>query len=196
MVRQDKPINYQIGEDMAFPVGVKLLVGTGDNFGFITAGFQDSPSSDFNQNTSKLFNSNDGITGHKIAALTCYTPGYSVDFSVQVQGTRYDPSQGIQFQYINFVSALRLAYAIGSDVMNPESELLGDGIGGLLTKGGYAGECSGTGGMITLSPNNLDYLGRFVAVDAATGYYDTAIIVDYIPNQNPLLGGTFVLEGF
>lgn len=196
IIRQDKVINYAIGADMVFPVGIKLLIGTGANFGFITAGFQDSPSSIFDQNVSKLFNSNDEITGHKVALVSCFTPGASIDFTVQTAGTRYDTSQAIQFQYINLVSALRLAYAVGSDVMNPESELLGDGIGGLLTQGGFAGEVPGTGGTLTLAPDNFNYFGRFVAVNVNDGYYDTAIITSYTPNSDPLKGGTFTLEGF
>jgi hypothetical protein len=196
MVRQDKPINYGLGKSMVFPVGVALTVGTGDNFGFVTQAFQDDSSSTFNQNISKLFNSNEGITGHKIAIIHTFTPGLPIEFTVQTEGGRYDTSQGIQFQWINEIMALRLALAVGSDVMNPESELLADGIGGLLTKGGYAGEAPGTGGALTLKPNFMNLRGRFVAVDTATGYYDTAIITHYEPNSDPLKGGTFTLEGF
>lgn len=195
-VRQDKLIDYQIGEIMAFPVEVGLRIGTGANFGFVTAAFQDAPSSIFDQNIQKYFNSNDGITGHKLAIIYAFTPGAAIDFTVQINGSRYDQSKAIQFQWINEIMALRLALAVGSDVMNPESNLLADGIGGLLTTGGYAGECPGTGGTLTLKPNFMNLRGRFVATNIDDGYYDTAIITNYIPNSNPLLGGTFVLEGF
>ena len=196
IIRQDKPINYAIGENMSFPVGVALRIGTGDNFGYVTQAFQDDSSSVFDQNISKLFDSNDGITGHKIAIIHTFTPGASIDFAIATAGNSYDETQAIQFQWINEIMALRLALAVGSDVMNPESELLADGIGGLLTTGGYAGEVSGAGGTLSLSPNFMNLRGRFVAVNSTTGQYDTAIITGYEPNPNPLLGGTFTLEGF
>ena len=196
IIRQDKQINYAIGADMVFPVGVALRIGTGANFGYVTQAFQDASSSTFDQNVAKLFNSNDGITGHKLAIFHTFTPGASIDFTIQTAGTRYDNTQAIQFQWLNPIMALRLMLAVGSDVMNPESTQLADGIGGLLTTGGYAGEVAGTGGTLTLSPNFLNLQGRFVAVDNVTGYYDTAIITGYEPNTDPLLGGTFTLEGF
>jgi hypothetical protein len=196
IARSDQPINYEIGKAMTFPVGVALRIGTGGNFGYVTKAFQDDSSSTFDQSVSKYFDSNDGITGHKLAVIHTFTPGGKIDFNIQVEGSRYDSSQAIQFQWINEIMALRLALAVGSDVMNPESELLADGIGGLLTIGGYAGEVAGTGGVIALEPNFMNLRGRFVAVDNDTGYYDTAIITNYEPNPDPLKGGTFTLEGF
>jgi hypothetical protein len=196
IARSDQPINYEIGQAMTFPVGVMLRIGTGNNFQFVSETIQDSTSSTFDLNVRKFLDSEDGITGHKLVIIDTFTPGGEIKFNVQINGNRYDSTQGIQFQWINQIKLFRVLAAVASDVINPESQEIADSLPGLITQGGFAGEIPGTGGELILKPNFLNLMGRFVAVDSQTSYYDTAIVTDYTPNADPLLGGTFTLEGF
>ncbi|MEL7039712.1 MAG: hypothetical protein AAFO04_29520 [Cyanobacteria bacterium J06592_8] len=198
IIRSVEPINYEIGETMvlAFPVGVSLHIGTGSNFDYVSQSVQDATSSIFNNNIRQFFDSDDGVTGWKLAAINSFTPGEEIEFTVTVEGSRYQSGTAIQFQYLNLFNLSRLLLAVGSDVINPENEYLDSSIAGIISQGKTGGECDVIGGAITIRPNFLNMIGRFVAVNPSTGAGDTAIIKLYTPNSNPLLGGTFVLEGF
>ena len=198
-IRSETEIFYDIGIEIMpyFPIGVSLHIGTGLNFDYISQTFQDTTSSMFDDNIRKFFDSDEGSTGYKLAAINSFTPGEEIEFNIVVNGSSYVSPSNIQFQWINYFSIARLLLAVGGDVINPEISEVSSSVAGAITKSKWAGEFPVEGGILKVKPNFLNFVGRFAAISPLTGRNDTAIITSYAPNaDDPLKGGTFTLEGF
>ena len=198
-IRSENAIIYEIGKEVMpyFPIGVSLHIGTGTNFDYVSQTFQDTSTGMFDTNISKFFDSDEGITGYKLAALNSFTPGEEIEFDVVVNSDSYMSDTMIQFQWLNYFSLGRILLAVGGDVINPESSEIDSSVAGALTWTGWAGEFPATGGILKVKPNFLNFVGRFAALSNSTDMHDTAIITSYTPNAtDPLKGGTFTLEGF
>lgn len=198
-IRSETEIFYDIGTEVMpyFPIGVSLHIGTGTNFDYVSETFQDTSSSVFDTNIAKFFDSDEGITGYKLAALHSFTPGEEIEFNVVVNGSSYTSDTLIQFQWLNYFSLARLLLAVGADVINPENSEIDSSVAGAISGKGWAGEFPVEGGILKVKPNFLNFVGRFAAVSYDTDMHDTAIITSYTANEtDPLKGGTFTLEGF
>ncbi|MFM6192883.1 MAG: hypothetical protein ACKPEN_01655 [Planktothrix sp.] len=197
-VRSESRINYQIGVPTMpyFPIQVSLHFPTGGNFlpvddndltEFSTTTYQD--------NISRLFNSDQGVTGFKAVSFDCFTPGEELKIMVNAPTGLYGSM--IVLQLIHPLKLVRVLTDIASDLINPESASLPNNLMGRLTQDSWMAEInSATGGELTFKPNFNQCMGRFVALNPNTNAFDTAIITGYTPNADPLVGGTFTLGGF
>ncbi|MGL5082322.1 MAG: hypothetical protein ACRC8A_12625 [Microcoleaceae cyanobacterium] len=197
LVRSDKGIPFALGvEEMPVPVKVGLLVGTGGNYENPLSEFYDSDDSTFNENLVSFLESDEGITGYKLAAIDQFQPGLELNFNVSFSGANYDLSSPVSFQWISLSKLVQLLATVASDLINPESSTLSSALSGLLTRDGWAANVE-ENTTIKLQPTMTKYIGRFAAKSLQTGYYDTCIITGYTRNEgDPYQGGTFTLTGF
>ncbi|MGL5082452.1 MAG: hypothetical protein ACRC8A_13285 [Microcoleaceae cyanobacterium] len=195
IVRSNFTINFEIGlDEMPTPLGLQLLIGTGANRDDFLAPYYDNSTSAFVDNMTTFLDSEQGLTGWKAVFLTSFAPKTEYEFSVTVEGSAYDLTAPLNFQWISLPRILKFVATVASDIINPEDNNIQRSIVGEFTKDGYEGMVSA--GKIKLHPNFLNLFGRFVAKSTSTGQYDTAIIKSYVANVDPYTGGTFTLSGF
>lgn len=197
IVRSDKPINLISSEEPMIPIEIQLYLGTGINYSNITQPYQDVESTSFDNNLNKFFNSEMNLDGYKLIGFHSFPFATKSMFTVLLEdGGLINPNAPIKFYWLNPVIAAKILIAIASDVINPETNLIDSRVSGLLSTAGFGGETIGGSGAIQITPSIINHFGRFSALRADTGTYDTAIISHYTPNSDPLLGGTFHLIGF
>lgn len=187
-VRSNKPINYQVGLEEMIPVKILLYAPT--NRDYLEG---DSDPGNFGNNLNRLFQSSGGLTGYKLFVIAESTPGKKLNFTIQSSLTL-----PIAFQWFDPFELALQGFKIASDILNPESENLPIGFISRFTREGkWASSTSDLSLPIKLSPNRCEFMGRFIALNPATGQYDTVIITNYAPNSSNIYdGGTVTLGGF
>lgn len=197
-VRSESKINYLIGVPIMpyFPIQVSLHFPTGSNFLPVdNADLTEPSTATYQNNIGKLFNSDQGVTGFKAVSFDCFTPGENLKVTVNAASGLYGPK--IMLQLIHPFKLVRVLTDIASDLINPESASIPNNLIGRLTQDSWVAEIdNNTGGELTFKPNFNRCMGRFVALNPVTNQLDTAIITQYTPNADPLLGGVFTLGGF
>lgn len=196
LIRSTKPINYNIGGSMSFPLSVRLCFGTGDNFVDINQDNYDSVTDEYLANLQKLKNSDSGVTGFKIFDLQSFTPMENYLFTIEIDNlanSKYEPSS-LAVQLFDPLTIGEVLWGIANDVINGEYGNLPNNFVGSLTRNAYYYGVQETN-KIRIKPNWSFHVGRFVAINKNTGKYDTAIIKSYTPDQDDLLGGVFTLTG-
>jgi len=191
-IRQNKAIDYSIGDELMIPIKVRLAIGTGTNYVERNVNDFDADSYQYLINLNKLKNSDSGVTGFKIFDIFSFYPGQSVDFEVSVL---QPPSKygNIAIQIFDPINIGESLFDIANDVVNLELTNMGNTFVGNLTRDAlYKGVVDNK---INIFPDFSRHIGRFVAINNATGKYDTAIIHSYIPNTDIYKGGSFMLTG-
>ncbi|NET40618.1 hypothetical protein [Okeania sp. SIO2B3] len=79
------------GGDMEIPLKIKKWVGTGAKLGQdLPLSFLQSIYSDWEYILAQSIDSDQGVTGHKLAGLSCYQPGKEYTFKVDIDTTFLD----------------------------------------------------------------------------------------------------------
>lgn len=188
LIRDTRPIKYQIGLEEMTPVKIILYAPTNrDYLG------DDVDPQNFGANLSRLFGSNDNVIGYKLFAVADSTPGKELNFTVQTS-----LQTPIVFQWIDPFEIALQGFKIASDILNPEIEdLPSDFVGRITSESTWMSSISTTATPIKIKPDRCHYVGRFLATSPITGQLDTAVITNYSPNPiNVFEGGTVTLGGF
>lgn len=194
-IRQNKAINYSIGDELMIPVKVRLAIGTGTNYSKRNVADFDEDSYQYLINLNKLKNSDSGVTGFKIFDIFSFYPGKGIDFEITLPD---DPDYGnnygnIALQLFDPINVGESLFDIANDVVNLELNNMGGKFIGNLTRDALYKDVFDN--KVTIFPDFSRHVGRFVAININTGKFDTAIIHSYTPNTDVFKGGTFTLTG-
>lgn len=196
VVRQQEPINYEIGgKKEVADVGVNsvsLLVNT-------NAYYADAISDwDLETQINNFTGSDEYISGHKIFLINSSPAGKPITFNIDAGGVGFGGSK-IEMQLIKPFELISLLFHTGINQYLwdylPDFLSSGDGFSKIFKYGGKTS--SADGGELSVTPDLGIFAGRFVAQNAFNGLSDTCIITDYQPNtEDSTHGGTFTLGGF
>ncbi|MGB3511501.1 MAG: hypothetical protein WBA93_20140 [Microcoleaceae cyanobacterium] len=192
LIRQNVPINYNLGGDEVANVNVSLWVSTTAIYSNDISNF-----SIVNQ-VDNITGSDDSIAGHKLFWINGFTPGEKVKFNIDAASNIYGGNK-IEMQFIKPLDLMMLLFKSGiNNFLNIDIPTLLSGQGDLGKLFNYMGKTdSSTGGELVVKPYYDSMVGRFTATNSFSGKGDTCIITDYQPNLQFLKeGGTFTLRGF
>lgn len=193
-VHSDKP---NLGEKVTIALNVRLRVGTGDLLG------KDIPLqifadlySDWEDIIRSIIDSDQDITGHKLAEFRSHQPGATYEFTVNVAPEFTDFESGVA-NPINVhlidtnqaLSAMISAVAAMRGTQRDDLEVAAKRCIGFAKSGGWVASLPPTGGTFSITPGNSQSYLHFGAF--TPGGSDACVITDFDKATN-----TFTLGGY
>ena len=203
-------INPLKGDEMPIPLNIELKIKTGTDLGTdIPLAVFTRYFSDWEDIIVGLVDSDQGLTGGKIAQLTSYQPKNDYDFNVIMKSDHtvnfgqdiiYQLADGsnasgvmtvhlLDFSYVSLIIDAAVAVMRGvssNDLQKAVSEIAGS----IKRKENRVGIFPSIGGTFSISPGNKDNILIF-SIHTLNDGWQTAVIESFDPATN-----TFVLSGY
>jgi len=182
---------------MTISLNIALIIGTGENFGkeFYISSLLNI-NDDWRDRVSYTVDTDQGITGYKLAYLSSYQPGDTYEFNVMVNPnfTDFNPDKNkpIHIHLID-INLIHIAYStiiasMGENHNLPTLDTIQRIIGD-VKKGGLVTNLPATGGLFKITPTNNQSILHFGA--CTSDGIDACVITDYNKTTN-----TFTLGGY
>lgn len=193
-----KPEQIIDNNEMEIPLKVKLALGTGNRLG------EDTPKTIFQEMgslwdsiISSTIDSNQNITGYKVAKLNSYQPGKEYTFNVQIDSnfTDFDSSKTVPIEVFLIDSSVALSAAIGvvAGALSVGEYNIGNYIPkfiGFMKSNGWIKNLPASGGAFIITPGNSHNLIHF-CIHTSSGGGQGAVITSFNKETN-----TFILGGY
>lgn len=174
-------------DDMAIPLNVELILGTGENFAKSFPTLLGFDAHDL----KKFLDSDQGFTGHKLFRLNSFQPGSEYEFNLEISGI-FDLDDSVDNPFEVFlldVNKITTAFVSAMSGWGDFPTVIHPLTVGWIKTGAFVKSLPPSGGKFTLKPSFSRFVGHFSVYTKSAGAQG-AIIDGYNSETN-----TFSLIG-